>query len=90
MSRPERDLTESLMDGDAWLTSAEVAPPLRVDAKTVTRWAARGWFPDMPDGRPGVMRTPGGGRWLIRRSVVVGLMDGSLTPREVAPDGDDD
>jgi hypothetical protein len=88
MSQPERDLTEDLMDGDAWLTPAEVGPLLRVDPKTVTRWASRGWFPNTPSGDPGTMKTPGGGRLLVRRSVVAGLIDGTITIREAAPDGD--
>lgn len=74
------------MGGDAWLKPDEVGNLLRVDAKTVTRWAAAGRFPDTPSGKPGVMKTLGGGV-RIRRSVVIGLMNGTLHAREVDTDG---
>jgi hypothetical protein len=86
---PDRHLVESLMGGDAWLKPGEVGELLRVDASTVTRWAADGRFPDSPSGKPGVMTTPGGREIRIRRSVVIGLMDGTLQPREAGTDGRD-
>lgn len=89
MGQPDRYLTENLMGGDAWLTPIEVGKLMRVDAKTVTRWASAGRFPDSPSGRPGVMRTLGGREVRIRRSVVIGLLNGTLHAREVDTDGRD-
>lgn len=39
---PTLDLNELLLSGDRLLTPGEVAAVFRVDAKTVTRWAAAG------------------------------------------------
>lgn len=49
-------------DDDPFLTAAEVADMFRVDAKTVTNWANEGLMRGI--------RTPGGGKWLFRRSTV--------------------
>lgn len=89
MDQSDRYLAESLMGGDAWLKPDEVAGLMRVDAKTVTRWAATGRFPDTPSGKPGVMKTLGGREVRIRRSVVIGLLNGTLHAREVNTDGSD-
>jgi len=51
-NRPRPSLTN--LPDDALLTPGEVAALFRVDAKTVTRWAA--------SGRIGSVRTPGGHR----------------------------
>jgi excisionase family DNA binding protein len=59
MSQPE--------DGDRLLTPGEVAALFRVDAKTVTRWAA--------NGRINSIRTPGGHR-RFRESEVQALLRG--------------
>lgn len=53
--------------GDRLLTSGEVAALFRVDAKTVTRWAAAG--------RIGSIRTPGGHR-RFRESEIRALLKG--------------
>ena len=57
------------------LTPAEVAAMLRVDPKTVTRWAAAG--------RIGSIRTPGGHR-RFRESEVRALLEGEglMEPEE--------
>lgn len=56
------------------LTPGEVAQLLRVDPKTVTRWAAAGKLP--------CITTPGGHR-RFKRHVVLALLRGEL------PDGED-
>ena len=55
------------LDDDPLLTPSEVAVLFRVDAKTVTRWAAVGRLPSL--------RTPGGHR-RFRRSTVADLLVG--------------
>jgi hypothetical protein len=82
MVRSDQELIDAFLDGDPLMSPDEVAPIMRVDSKTVTRWAAAGRFPGRPDGSPGAFRTPGG-EWRIRESIVRGLLDGTLTPREV-------
>jgi hypothetical protein len=82
-------LTDDVLGGDPLLTPQEVAALMRVEASTVNRWAAAGRFPDTPDGLPGVVKTLGGREQRIRTSVVRGLLDGSLQPREVGDDGRD-
>jgi excisionase family DNA binding protein len=47
-------ITDDALGGDRLLTPGEVARMFRVDAKTVTRWAAAG--------RIGAVKTPGGHR----------------------------
>lgn len=59
-----RDLT----DGDPLLTTAEVASLFRVDSKTVTRWCEERILP--------AILTPGGGKWLVRESVVRAHLEG--------------
>lgn len=61
------DMPERLM------TPAEVAEIFRVEAKTVTRWAA--------DGLIQGIRTPGGLHWRFRESVVRGLASGQEQPQ---------
>lgn len=78
MTGAGRDLT----DGDRLLTPTEVAKAMRVDPKTVTRWIGAGRFPNLPHDRyPGIIRTLSGGI-RIRESLVRGLLDGSLIPKE--------
>ena len=76
---------------DRLLTTAELAAAYRVTRATAGRWLAEvaDRIPNTPDGRPGAIRTPGGkrGAWRIRESIVRGLLDGSITLRDV-PDGD--
>jgi excisionase family DNA binding protein len=55
-------------DGDPMMTTEEVGEALRVNAKTVSRWAESGYIP--------AIQTPGGGKWLIRSSVVRRLLKG--------------
>lgn len=74
-------MSEDLTEGDRLLTSLEVGELMRVDPKTVTRWASAGKFPDLPHGRyPGVTYTLGG-HLRIRESLVRGLLDGTLIPK---------
>lgn len=54
---------------DGLLVPAEVASILRVDPKTVSRWAERGKFPALNDGRPGAFKTPGG-HWRFQPAAV--------------------
>jgi excisionase family DNA binding protein len=61
---------------DRMLTSGEVAALLRVDPKTVTRWAAAG--------RIGSLRTPGGHR-RYRESEVRALLDAHEFPARQDP-----
>lgn len=68
---------------DRLLLPSEAAAYLRVDPRTVTRWARAGSFPETSYGRPGAIFTPGG-HARIRESVVRGLVDGTITR------GDDD
>jgi excisionase family DNA binding protein len=84
MVRSDADLIDDFLDGDPLLSTDEVATLLRVSVKTVSRWAAIGWFPDARPGVPGAMKV--GGLWRIRESVVRGLIDGTLTPREAGRD----
>lgn len=63
-----------IMDNeDDLLTPGEVARKLRVDPKTVTRWAK--------SGKIGSVQTPGGHRRLFRREVQA-ILDGK-EPRAV-------
>ncbi len=57
---------------DRLLTSGEVAALFRVDAKTVTRWAAAN--------RIGSIRTPGGHRRFRESEVRALLRDGAPAP----------
>jgi excisionase family DNA binding protein len=50
---------------EALMTPAEVATMFRVDAKTVTRWAQSGKFPEGT-----MIRTPGGQRRFNREKVM--------------------
>jgi predicted site-specific integrase-resolvase len=54
---------------------AEVADVFRVDPKTVSRWADRGRFPALDDGRPGALKTPGG-HWRFRPESVDAVLRG--------------
>lgn len=83
MARSDHELSRAFLDGDELLSTDEVARLMRVDAKTVSRWASAGRFPDTPDGKPGAMHTLAGGEWRLRASIIRGLMDGTLAPREV-------
>jgi predicted site-specific integrase-resolvase len=64
-------------DDDDLLTPGEVAGLFRVDPKTVTRWARAGRIPSV-EGRPGVLRTPGG-HMRYRWQVVRMILDGEIT-----------
>ena len=86
MPRSDRQLARDFLDGDRLLTTDEVAGLLRVDSKTVARWATDGRLPDTPAGLPPIVRTVGG-QIRIRESVVRGLIDGTLKPREAGDDG---
>ena len=55
-----------IAEDDPLLTPSEVARLMRVDPKTVTRWAKAGRVPSL--------RTPGG-HVRIRRSVVLALLN---------------
>lgn len=57
----------SQLDGDPFLTTAEVARLFRCGPKAVTRWAN--------EGRLAGQRTPGGRDWRFRRSEVVRAMN---------------
>lgn len=59
-------LTRDVLDDDPLMTPAEVAEVLRVDVKTVGRWAREGAIPSV--------MTPGRRR-RIRRSVVRVLLE---------------
>jgi excisionase family DNA binding protein len=59
-------ITDDVLGGDRLLTPGEVARMFRVDAKTVTRWAAAG--------RIGAVKTPGGHR-RFRESEVRALLE---------------
>jgi hypothetical protein len=63
-------------DDDDLLAPREIAALFKVDPKTATRWALAGRIPDDPeDGRPGVIRTPGGHcrfRWKVIRKILSG------------------
>ena len=75
------DAEEGVVDtGDRLLTPGEVAALLRVDPKTVTRWAAAG--------RIGSIRTPGGHR-RFRESEVRALLEGEglIEPEEASAAG---
>ncbi|WP_242908756.1 BldC family transcriptional regulator [Actinomadura terrae] len=61
------------------LTPWEVAKLFRVDAKTVTRWAARGKLP--------FVRTPGGHR-RYPESAVLALRNGQSEPSEQSGPGE--
>jgi hypothetical protein len=88
MPRFDRQLARDFLDGDRLLTTDEVAGLLRVDSKTVARWAAADRFPDTPTGKPAVIRAMGRRSHVrIRESVVRGLIDGTLKPREADDDG---
>jgi hypothetical protein len=89
MGRSDGELAGDFLSGDRLLVATEVAPLLRVDPKTVTRWAAANRFPDAPDGGPGVIRTAGG-HVRFRESVIAGLRNGTLNWKEVAGDGNAD
>lgn len=55
----------------------EVAGILRVDPKTVSRWAERGKFPALADGRPGAFKTPGG-HWRFQPAAVDAVLNGDV------------
>lgn len=58
-----------LLDGDRLLTPGDVARLFRVDAKTVSRWAAAG--------RLGSVKTPGGHR-RFKESEIRALLEGGV------------
>ena len=64
-----------MSDADAreLMTPAEVALLMRVDPKTVTRWAKRGWLTSV--------RTLGGHRRYYKDEVTA-LLNGSMTERQ--------
>jgi hypothetical protein len=70
-------------DDDDMLTAGEVARIFRVNPKTVTRWARVGRIPDA-DGRPSVIRTPGG-HIRIRAKTVRMIRDGQIQLEYAAP-----
>lgn len=78
MTRPHHDpaLVDDFLDGDPFMLASEVAPLFRVDARTVSRWAKRGRLPGQ--------KTPGGGEWRFRESVIHQALSGRFT------DGDQD
>lgn len=76
-----RRLVRDFLGGDPYMPTDEVATLFRVDRRTVGQWARLGRFPLVGDGRPTVLRTPGGDL-RFRASVVRGLLDGTLQPRE--------
>lgn len=80
-----RHLARKLLDGDEMLTVAEIAALFRVSRAQTARWLKAGRFPDLPDGTSSVIRIGDRGVYRVRASVVRGLLDGTLTPRE-APD----
>lgn len=82
MARSDQQLSDDFLDGDRLLTTEEVGELFRTDPKTVARWATAGRFPDSAAGHPGAIRTPGHIR--IRRSVVRGLLDGTMQWKEVS------
>jgi excisionase family DNA binding protein len=61
-------VSDDIRDTELLLTPGEVAKMLRVDPKTVARWAAAGQMPSI--------RTPGGHR-RFRESDVRALLDGA-------------
>ena len=63
-------ITASEGDAPALLTPAEVAKAFRVDAKTITRWANNGWFPE-----EAYIRTLGGHR-RFRRAAIEAMLNG--------------
>jgi excisionase family DNA binding protein len=66
-SRPVKLPTMELVSASAYLKPAEVAAVLRVDARTVKRWAQDGKLP--------AFRTPGG-HWRIAADALRSLRDG--------------
>lgn len=68
MGRSDAELAEDFLDGDSFLTTAEVAALYRVDVKTVSRWAHAG--------RISARKTPGGG-WRFLESVIRADLEGS-------------
>ena len=70
-------------DDDDMLTPGEVARVFRVDPKTVTRWARAGRIPEA-DGRPSVIRTPGG-HVRVRAKTVLMIRDGEIRLEYGAP-----
>lgn len=65
--------TETTPDPNELLTPSEVAAYLKVDPKTVTRWAQRGWLPD-------AVRTLGGHRRYRRGDVLAAIAAASQRP----------
>lgn len=57
------------------LSPIEVAAVFRVDPKTVNRWAEKGRFPALDDGRPGAFKTPGG-QWRFQPASVEAVVRG--------------
>jgi excisionase family DNA binding protein len=72
----------SHLDGDPFLTTAEVAQLFRCGPKAVTRWANEGKLIGQ--------RTPGGRDWRFRRSEVMRAMNAVQddSNREGETDGD--
>ncbi len=60
-------VTEPLADGDAWMTTAEVATEWGRNVETVRRWIREGQLP--------AHRTPGGRTLLVKRSDVLKTLE---------------
>lgn len=60
---------------DGLYLPGEVGKILRVDPKTVSRWAEEGRFPTVDDGRPGAFKTPGG-HWRFHREAIDAVLRG--------------
>lgn len=69
-THPDKDKDKAMTVTERLLTPGEVAALFRVDAKTVTRWAAAG--------RIGSIRTPGGHR-RFREAEVHALLRGDTS-----------
>lgn len=75
MVRSDRELVADLLDGDPFLTCAEVAAIVRVDKKTVNRWVVAGRFPERTErGHKTVVQI--GGEIRIRESAVRRMLEG--------------
>jgi excisionase family DNA binding protein len=68
MVRSDAELSRDLLNGDPLLTCEEVAELFRVVAPTVARWAE--------SSKLAGIKSPGGGVWRFRESVVRKALEG--------------
>jgi excisionase family DNA binding protein len=75
-------VTEPLAEGDAWMTTAEVAAEWGRNVETVRRWIRDGQLP--------AHRTPGGRTLMVKRSEVLKSLERGRIEVERAPRSPDD